>query len=306
MATGDSRTKPQPRLNYAEIMAQARAGSDELPVAQAAPKPAPATTIVRLPVWPEATRACPNTVLRSALFGIVERGARRYMEVERIAAQAGIEIFYTGRQLDQADLDVYLAVLYLCRDQVMGAECRFAAHGLLRALGKTNTGKNYKVLDVQLARLNATAIRIKAGRYSYEGSLIDKVYRDHATKRYVVVLNSDLRALFAPDQFTQLDWAVRHELAGKPLAQWLHGFYASHAEPFPISAEKLRELSGSEIKRPRAFKEKLKKALDALTEALAAHGQPFRWSFDGDLVCVERTATRAQRKHLAKPRKPRR
>lgn len=31
--------------------------------------------------------------------------------------------------------------------------------------------------------------RIKAGRYSHEGSLLDTLYRDEETKEYIVVLN---------------------------------------------------------------------------------------------------------------------
>ena len=43
----------------------------------------------------------------------------------------------------------------------------------------------------------------------------------------------------------------------KPLALWLHGFYASHAAPHPLSVEYLHKLSGSQTKRLRRFKENL-------------------------------------------------
>lgn len=38
---------------------------------------------------------------------------------------------------------------------------------------------------------------------------------------------------------------MRHALDGHQLAQWLHGFYASHAKPFPIKIETLHRLCGS-------------------------------------------------------------
>ena len=118
-----------------------------------------------------------------------------------------------------------------------------------------------------------------------------------------------LRPLFAADQFTQVEWAVRHKLDGKPLAQWLHGFYASHAAPFPLKIETLHRLCGSEAGEMWKFAQTLRKALDDVAEASAAHGEGFSSDIRGDLVHVEKKAQGAQRRHLAKkaskPRKPR-
>lgn len=254
-----------------------------------------------LPKWPDATRGMPNSILRSALFAVIERGGRRHMKAERIASLGNIDIFYTGEQLDQSDLDVWATLVHLARRQMLGETCFFTAHSLLKTLGKTSGGKNFEVLESQLSRLVASAVRIKVGRYSYEGSLIQEVGRDHETRRYQVVLNPRLRALFEPDQFTQVDWAVRRELARKPLAAWLAAFYASHAKPYPISVAKLRELCGSTTGRERDFKAKLKKALSVLSIVLKKHDQPFTgWIDEDDIVHVERTATRAQQKHLSK------
>lgn len=267
-------------------------------------KPELSVTIVRLPMWPAAVRAAPNGVLRSALFGVAERGgSNQLMVVEHIASVEGIELFYTGPRLDQTDFDVYQALLHLCRHQAMGERCEFTAHELLRALGRCDTGGargSRKVLDRQLSRMNATAVRIKVGRYSYEGSLIGEIARDEATKRYVVVVNPKLRPLFEVDQYTQLDWEVRRALMGKPFAQWLHGFYSSHAEPFALSLDKLRELSGSKSTQRFHFKAKLVKALGELAKALEANGQPFVYGIEGELVHVTRTPSRSQRKSLAR------
>lgn len=41
---------------------------------------------------------------------------------------------------------------------------------------------------------------------------------------------------FGPLRWTQIDWEQRQRLRGKPLASWLHSFYASHAEPRALTA----------------------------------------------------------------------
>lgn len=270
---------------------------------QGAPLP---RNIIQLPLWPEPVRAVPNGFLRSALFGAVKKGARAYLERAEIHAQDGITIRYTGARLDQGDLDVWETVLHIVRLQALGGECRTTAYQLLKALGKTDTGKNRDTLDRRLSRMNATGLDVKVGRYSYEGSLIDEVYRDEDSRAYIIRLNPKLRALFEPDQFTQVEWAVRHAIDGHQLAQWLHGYYASHAKPFPVRVETLHKLCGSEAERMDHFREKLRKALDAVAEASEAHGQSFAYDIRGDLVHVQRTPSGPQRRHLSKAvRQPR-
>jgi hypothetical protein len=237
------------------------------------------------------------------LFGAIKKGARAYLERQEIHAQEGIRIVYTGARLDQGDLDVWETVLHTVRFQALGDECRVTAYQLLKVLGKTDTGINRDTLDRRLSRMKATGVDVTVGRYGYEGSLIDEVYRDKETRQYVIRLNPKLSALFAADQFTQIEWAVRHELDGKPLAQWLHGFYASHAKPFPLKIETLHRLCGSEAGEMWKFAQTLRKALDDVAEASAAHGEGFSSHILGDLVHVEKKAQGTQRRHLAKPQK---
>lgn len=255
--------------------------------------------VVHLPLWPESKRGVPNGVLRSALFGAIKKGARPYLERQEIHAQEGIAIRYTGARLDQGDLDVWETVMHISRRQALGDECRVTAYSLLKALGKTDTGKNRNTLNRRLSRIKATGLDVKVGRYGYEGSLIDEVYRDEDSRAYVILLNPKLRALFEPDQFTQIEWAVRHTLDGKPLAQWLHGYYSSHAKPYPVKVETLHKLCGSEAEL-RRFRQTLCNALADVTDASKFHGLSFRFELRGSLVYIEKKPTRSQRKHLEK------
>ena len=109
-----------------------------------------------------------------------------------------------------------------------------------------------------------------------------------------------MHVLFATDQFTQIDWNIRQTLDGKPLAQWLHGFYASHAQPLPISIAKLHTLSGSEAGELWKFTQTLRKNLDHLVDAHQQHCQSFSYEIKDDVVHVSRTPSKSQRLHLAK------
>lgn len=260
----------------------------------------PLPNVVKLPAWPEAVRAVPNGFLRSALFGAIAKGRRRFLKGEQIAALEGVEIHYTGERLDQGDLDVWESVLHVVRLQELGSKCHITSYALLKLMGKTDTGKNRATLQTRIERLRANAVRMKQGRYTFIGGLVDEAFKDEKTQEWVIVVNPKLRALFAPDQFTQIDWMVRHALDGQPLAQWLHGFYASHAKPYPVKVETLHKLCGSEAAEIWKFAQTLRKALAAVTEASAAHGQVFNYEANGDLICVEKEAKRLQRPRLAR------
>lgn len=267
--------------------------------------PAPQSTkVVYLPFWPEAVRGVPNGVLRSALFGAIKKGPRRYLEREEIHALDGIRIIYTGPRLDQGDLDVWETVLHIVRLCALGNEVRITAYQFLKVLGKTDTGKNRDLLERRLSRIKATGVDIHIGRYGYEGSLIDEVYRDEETMEYVIRLNPKLRALFEKDQWTMVDLAIRMELSGQPLAQWLHGFYATHAKPYPISLEKLHQLCGSEAEEARKFKQLLIRAAESVSQAYEKYGQTFQAEIRDNLVYVDRQPSCSQQKHLAKKAKP--
>ena len=267
------------------------------------------TKVVQLPLWPETVRAVPNGFLRSALFGAIAKGRRRYINGEDLAAVDGVTIRYKGERLDQGDLDVWESVLHAVRLQELGSQCRVTSYALLKLMGKTDTGKNRATLHNRIERLVANAVTVKQGRYTYIGGLIRFAAKDEETQEWVIELDEKLRPLFAADQFTQVEWAVRHKLDGKPLAQWLHGFYASHAKPFPLKIETLHRLCGSEAKRMTDYKVDLRRNLDAVAEASAAHGEGFSYEIRGDLVHIEKQAKGTQRRHLAKkaskPRKPR-
>ena len=264
-----------------------------------APEPRGPAQVIQLPLWPEPKRGAPNAVLRSALFAAIQGKGRRYMKNALLAVQQGVEIRFTGEQLDQSDLDVWEQALHLARTQTLGSRCYFTAHGFLRALGRRTSGTDQEWLKSVFRRLTATAVELSDGRLTYGGSLLE-FYRDEETGRTVLEINPKLAPFFGPTRWTQLDWEQRQRLRGKPLALWLHGFYASHAAPYPLRVAYLHKLSGSQTKRMRRFKESLAQALRDLEAVGAIRG----FEIQNDLVHVWTVPSKSQQKHLAARRPP--
>lgn len=256
-------------------------------------------TAKKLPHWSDSVRAVPNVALRSALF-TATRGGRIYIERQKVHAQEGASIFFTGPRLDQTDLDVWETTLHLAQHQDLGEVIHVTAYRLLQILGITDSGNNRAGLERHLSRLNATAVEIQTNRHSYEGSLIDEVYRDKLTRVYHIRLNPGLQQLFASNQYTRVHWKIRQALRGKPLAQWLHGYYSTHAAPYPVTVSTLHRLCGSTAQELWKFNQTLRAALQQLSLASDAHDQPFAFTIRDGRVSVEKCPSNSQRRHLAK------
>lgn len=249
--------------------------------------------VIQLPLWPEPARGTPNSFLRSALFAAIQGKTRKPLKNVLLGAQKGYSVKFTGWQLDQSDLDVWEHAVHLARRHPLGNECTFKANAFLKSIGRSNGKKDYVWLNDSITRLVACAVEIRCGSKVFVGSLLSSAPRDEETGVYRLRLDPDTIKLYGSADWTSLEWQQREALKGKPLALWLHGYYASHAEAYPVKVETLMELSGSTNKEKRDFKRKLKAAFSDLG-AIAG----IKATFDGDLVTVERAPTPAQIKHL--------
>jgi hypothetical protein len=248
---------------------------------------------VQLPIWHETIRGIPNSVLRSALFGAIRRGARKSQFRVKKTSVEGITIIYTGFQLDQADLDVWLQCLHLVRIGGLGTRIQFTASGFLKAIGRGVGKSQHDWLKDSFARLFGS-VEIVHGTKSYSGPLLHHGARDDTTGHYVIEMNPAITSLFGSDGWTGIELEARQALKKQQLAQWLHGFYSSHARPFPMRVETIHKLCGSETKQMMHFRADMK---DALTKVADVTG--WTWMIDSDdLVHVEKTPTASQQRHL--------
>ena len=222
--------------------------------------------VVRLPLWRDFERAAPSCVLRSALFGVVKRGKRRYLRDEILKSWGNDKIEFRGERLDQADLDVWLECLHLVRDTYLGKTVAFEKYAFLRQLGRSTGRQNWKWLESSIKRMTACAVTIRTGTRSYFGSLVEKGFTDHEMGRYVIVLNTELVELFRAGYTFQ--HAEKRRLLNTDLAKWLCGYFESHKatedEPHRIGVKTLHELCGSETHDLWKFRQSLKKAVNQI------------------------------------------
>ncbi len=276
-----------------EKLAEARARGGRGKAAAAAVPAVPAKQLM-LPLWPEAVHGVPNAVLRGALF-TVSQEREQFKVLTPIAAVDGIEISIQNARLNQHDLDLFEMLLHVQRAYPLGERVHFTAYTLLKALGRGTGGKDHRELQNDMARLIGSVVKIHwtAEKKTFMGTLVDRAYIDEETGRWVIEFSPELLMLYSQGH-TWIDWEERRLLGRNHVAKWLHGFYASHAQPYPYSVDMLWKLTGSTAARYE-FRRTLRTALDALLKI----GALTSWEIDeNDLVQVKRKPSPSQKKHL--------
>lgn len=230
-----------------------------------------------LPKGSSKNHLAPNTCLQTGLFGMVQRGKRKLIEQKQIYSFQGVSIFFTGGELDQGDLDVFLHAIHLAaKQQAIGnqdksALVEFSARSYLKAIGRQPGTSGRKWLFKSIRRLSACLVEVhmansKYGTGIYGGSLIYDFYYDPENKKFYLRINSDLGDLFRLG-WTPLKWKQRLQLKSG-LSKWLHGLYSS-TDVYPMKVETLQALSRSTCGRLSNFRALLRTALDELVKSKA-------------------------------------
>jgi len=271
----------------------------------AEPAPISSAKIIQFPLFPETSRPVSNDMARSALFSCIQGKDRRFIKDILLATVEGLEIRFTGEQLNQDDHDLLMQLVFMAQYKPLGAWVMAPAYGILTALGRQIGGKQYRELRIDIARLTASMVIIrntKTMREVFGHHLIAKAEQDEKSRHWIYRLDPDLRALYGEISHTLIDWEQRLALKGKDLARWLQLYLASHAKPFPVKVATLRDLSGSRTKALKNFRGKLRLALDDLTN----NGDIEKWEIQmpQDLLFVDRgrAVSESQRRHLGRTR----
>ena len=240
--------------------------------------------VVYLPDWKNDRRGSPNSFLRSALFAAIQGKDRLDLKRAKIFSQEGITVTYTGEQLNQEDMTVWLALVDLMKKDSLGTECRFTAHEILKYMSLSTGGTQYEQLEMAVCRMTACLVRVETEKYIYGKSLIEGFVIDKDTNEYRVKLSRHLIKLFGENDWTAINWEQRKQLKNKPLCLKLHDYYSSHEKPLSVSLEFLLNITGSTNSQKASFKRQVKTALEELVKI----GFLKEYSTEGGMVKVER------------------
>lgn len=219
--------------------------------------------IVQLPLTANDGVACPNAVIRSALFGICSRGQTRAAMVRApIAAENGVEILYTGVRLGQKDFTVWLHCLRLVKDN-MSCTVSLSVYALTKEIGLTNSAANYESILDSLARISSATVALRRERdeIMIENRLLTyRVTEVEGVHMVQLKVDPQWASLFGVGRWTKVSLDARHKLKGKELALWLAENVGTHNGKVGLQTRALHKLCGSTAEL-KEFRKMLKTAL---------------------------------------------
>lgn len=220
---------------------------------------------------PFNSRVIPNDMIRSSLFTVCNSSiARDYYKNKKLFSFYSTDITYTGEELRQDDMDVWMELIFLASS--CESDClSFRPYQLIGDIGRPKRPQYKTQVKDSLERMSATNVTIYNNYFS-EGislSLVRKFQWNDAggqLKEWHVWLEPEVVKLFEKlgHTYSKVHWEQRKKL--KPLAKWLHAFYSTHAEPQPIHLSKILKLCGSRMSTLRHFKENIRKSLLELVQ----------------------------------------
>ncbi|PFH09142.1 TrfA protein [Collimonas sp. PA-H2] len=231
-------------------------------------------------------RAMPNQIARSSLFAPIAKGHRKMHNATVLVSRKDGVLEYSGEQLDEADADIVLQLMYEALQSIPGQPVTINRAAFLRAIGR-NTGKSdYTWLHRRIKALTAATLFIEARRSDGSAKyrvgdtkafhiLSDFEYNEGA-ETYTYTLDQRWKVLFGNREFALIDWEKRLNIGrGQDMAKALQLLVATSADPvqrYALDWLKAKMQYGSPL---RKFKVAIKAATDELERLQIIAGARF-------------------------------
>jgi hypothetical protein len=246
--------------------------------------------------WSENFRGFPNDLIRTGLFNVRRSEPRAQLSNELIATYSNAMMLYSGEELRIKDEDVLMQIFHFQQRFQLGTAWEANGRDFLKSMHWTDGQRGYRELYDSLLRLSKGHLTLmrknekgEAEGYVLEaGALLSELKIEHGGRagpsRITIAVNPKTEILWKSMGYTLVNWEQRLTLNGS-LSRYLHRYYSSHQEAYPLKVTTLRTLTGSTASTKGKFVQLLKDALQSLVDInfLAVY-----WIDKGDLVHVKR------------------
>jgi hypothetical protein len=213
----------------------------------------------------------PNHINRSSLFAPIARGRRKFHRQKPMVTRSDCVLEYTGEQLDEADADLVMALIFFAKQSPLGVPVPLNRAELLRKLGRGTGKQQYEWLHRRIKALTEATLFLEARkpdgsiRYSIGKTvsfrIVSSFVYDDKTESYIYTLDPRWVQMFGNREYALIDWDKRLQIGrGQDMAKALQRLFATSSDPIQRYAldwlkDKL-EYSG----RMRDFRESLLRA----------------------------------------------
>lgn len=226
-----------------------------------------------LPGMDEFMRAMPNHIARSSLFAPVARGRKKLHDGSILQSRGDAEIRFSGKQLDEAQADVWMQAMKEAQRQPLGEAVTINRRAFLQAIGRTDTGPNYKWLHRTMQDLAFAMLVIEVTKKDGKPKLsigrtralhlIAGFDYDEDSEEYTLTIDPRWHAMYGNREFALIDWEKRREFGrGQDMAKTLQRLVATSSNP-------VQRYALDWLKAKMEYSSPMRKFRDALAAACA-------------------------------------
>jgi len=219
--------------------------------------------------------AMPNHINRSSLFAPVARGRRKFHRQTRLISRADAVLEYTGEQMDEADCDLMMALIWYAQQQLLGEWVVMNRAEILRKIGRPLNKQTYDWLLRRMRAMTEATLYIEARKpdggtrykigYAEAFHIVSGFQYVEEPGEYRYKLDPRWIKMFSNREYSLMDFDRRLQIGrGQDMAKALQRLIATSDEvPQRYGLEWLKDkmqYSG----RMRDFRDALERACDEL------------------------------------------
>lgn len=228
--------------------------------------------------------AMPNHLNRSSLFAPIARGRRKFHRQTRLVSRADAILEYTGEQLDEADCDLMMALIFFAQRQPLGEWVTMNRAEVLRRIGRSTGKHDYEWLLRRMRAMTEATLYIETRKpdgstrykigYAEAFHILSGFQHVEDTGEYRYRIDPRWVQLYARKEYALIAFEARLKIGrGHDMAKTLQRLVATSSDP--VQRYALDWLRGKmEYASPmRKFREALTAACKELErlEIITAH-----------------------------------
>ena len=186
--------------------------------------------------------AMPNHLNRSSFIAPIARGRRKFHRETVMVSRVDCLLEYTGEQLDEADGDIIMALIFFAESHPLGTPVPLNRAELLRKIDRGTGKQQYEWLHRRLRALTAGTLYIEAKkpdgapRYKIGRStafhILSGFEYDDETDAYSYTLDPRWVLMFGNREYSLIDWDKRMQIGrGQDMAKTLQRLLATSSNP---------------------------------------------------------------------------
>ena len=186
--------------------------------------------------------AMPNHINRSSLFAPIARGRRKFHRQTRLISRADAVLEYTGEQLDEADCDLMMALIWYAQQQLLGEWVVMNRAEILRKIGRPLNKQTYDWLLRRMRAMTEATLYIEARKpdggtrykigYAEAFHIVSGFQYVEEPGEYRYKLDPRWVQMYARREYSLLSFEARLRIGrGQDMAKTLQRLLSTSADP---------------------------------------------------------------------------